>query len=502
MGDAIKAFGTAARDAQVALVYYSGHGMQAKEENYLIPVGAQIETEGDLELDAVPLKALMRQIDDARPRTAVVVLDACRDNPVASRTKSGTKGLSRVHNPPGNALIVFAAQAGATATDNGVFAKELANRIVEPNVGIRAVFDKVGQAVSRSTNQRQTIQRYDQLSEDLVLLATARAEPVPEQRPVPSGPTVLTAEQIEQQAWEAASRSNAEAGYRAYLSEYPQGRFAAAARVAVAGLSAVNAVRVQPAVSAPALQPQVSAPTPAPIQQTVQAGQSIKDCDICPELVIIPSGSFTMGSSEDDDERPPHQVNIQGFAMGKFEVTQGQWRMVLGSNPSRFKDCGDNCPVESVSWNDIQEYIQKLNQKSGKTYRLATEAEWEYAARAGSTGQWSFGDSDIQLGEYGWYRANSGSKTQRVGQKRPNAFGLYDMHGNVWEWVQDCWHKNYSGAPSDGSSWTTNCTDNARVLRGGSWYATPAFLRSADRNWGTPDDRGIGIGFRLARPVP
>jgi formylglycine-generating enzyme required for sulfatase activity len=106
------------------------------------------------------------------------------------------------------------------------------------------------------------------------------------------------------------------------------------------------------------------------------------------------------------------------------------------------------------------------------------------------------------LGEYGWYRANSGSKTQRVGQKRPNAFGLYDMHGNVWEWVQDCWHKNYSGAPSDGSSWTTNCTDNARVLRGGSWYATPAFLRSADRNWGTPDDRGIGIGFRLARPVP
>jgi hypothetical protein len=250
MGRAIRDFGTSAREAQVALVYYSGHGMQARDENYLIPVGATIETEGDLDIEAIQLKALMRQIEDARPKTTVVVLDACRDNPVASRTKSGSKGLSRVQNPPNNTLVVFAALPGTTATDNGVFAKELANRLVEPNVGIRTVFDKVGQAVRQATGQKQSIQRDDQLSEDVVLLANARVEPVPVPVPAPvpapiqDGPT---AAQIEQQAWETASRGNAEAGFRAYLSEYPQGRFAGAARVAIATLgSASRNVQQQP----------------------------------------------------------------------------------------------------------------------------------------------------------------------------------------------------------------------------------------------------------------
>ena len=173
MGRAIREFGNRAREAQVALVYYSGHGMQSRDENYLIPVGANIQTEGDLEIEAVQLRALLRQVEEARPKTAVVVLDACRDNPVAGRTKSGAKGLSRVQNAPVNTLVVYAALPGTTATDNGVFARELASRIVEPNVGIRTVFDKVGQAVRQATNQRQVIQREDQLSEDVVLVAGA-----------------------------------------------------------------------------------------------------------------------------------------------------------------------------------------------------------------------------------------------------------------------------------------------------------------------------------------
>jgi uncharacterized caspase-like protein len=200
MGRAIRDFGTSAREAQVALVYYSGHGMQARDENYLIPVGATIETEGDLDIEAIQLKALMRQIEDARPKTTVVVLDACRDNPVASRTKSGSKGLSRVQNQPGNTLVVFAAQAGATATDNGVFAKELATRIVEPNVGIRSVFDKVGQAVRQATNQRQTIQRDDQLSEDVILLASSPPDPGRERNPPPPLPTQDTVAQLRARA--------------------------------------------------------------------------------------------------------------------------------------------------------------------------------------------------------------------------------------------------------------------------------------------------------------
>ena len=172
----------------------------------------------------------------------------------------------------------------------------------------------------------------------------------------------------------------------------------------------------------------------------------------------------------------------------------------MGSNPSAFSQCGDDCPVERVSWNDAQEFAQRLSQKTGKQYRLPSEAEWEYAARAGSSTKWSFGDNESQLGDYAWFRANSRSKTQRVAQKRPNAFGLFDMHGNVWEWVQDCFHDNNTGAPADGSAWTTACS-STRVLRGGSWLDFPADLRSADRSGLTPDNRYIIFGLRLARTL-
>ena len=172
----------------------------------------------------------------------------------------------------------------------------------------------------------------------------------------------------------------------------------------------------------------------------------------------------------------------------------------MGSNPSYFGSCGDDCPVEIVSWNDAQEFARRLSQKTGKQYRLPSEAEWEYAARAGSSTKWSFGDSEYQLGDYAWFSANS-QKTKRVAQKSPNAFGLFDMYGNVWEWVQDCWHDNYVGAPTDGSAWTTGCNNNRRVLRGGSWINDPALLRSDGRFSNTPDFRFIHIGLRLARTL-
>ena len=155
--------------------------------------------------------------------------------------------------------------------------------------------------------------------------------------------------------------------------------------------------------------------------------------------------------------------------------------------------------MDKVSWYDVQQFISKLNQKTGQNYWLPSEAEWEYAARAGTTTDWSFGNDESKLGNYAWYSQNSGRKTQEVGQKLPNAFGLYDMHGNVWEWTQDCWYGSYSGAPTDGSAWTTGCTSNSRVLRGGSWVSNPALLRSANRNWIYPVLRYFDNGFRLAR---
>ena len=244
-------------------------------------------------------------------------------------------------------------------------------------------------------------------------------------------------------------------------------------------------------------------PSPAPLNQAPK-------CDYCPEMVAIPGGQFQMGSNTgDSDEKPVRTVTVRAFMMGKYEVTQGQWKAVMGGNPSRFNDCGDNCPVENVSWNDAQAYIAKLNAKTGSKYRLPSEAEWEYAARAGSTGKWSFGDDEKEIGKYAWYGnspeygGNSEKKTHLVGEKLKNPFGLYDMHGNVLEWVEDCYHDDYNNAPVDGSAWVKDCQkDIRRVLRGGSWGSVPSYLRSAGRIRNAPEGRVNVTGLRVAWTPP
>jgi formylglycine-generating enzyme required for sulfatase activity len=213
------------------------------------------------------------------------------------------------------------------------------------------------------------------------------------------------------------------------------------------------------------------------------------------EMVILPEGSFTMGSDEYGNEQPKHQVTLKKFAIGKYPVTQEQYQAVMGHNPSKFKDNPKN-PVEKVSWNEAQAFCQKLNEKTGKKYRLPSESEWEYACRAGTQTLYSFGDDEKQLGEYAWYKENSGSITHPVGQKKPNNWGLYDMHGNVWEWCEDCSHKNYENAPDDGSAWNDNCSQtNHRVMRGGSWFLNPWNCRSAYRFFN--DYRISYYGFRV-----
>lgn len=232
------------------------------------------------------------------------------------------------------------------------------------------------------------------------------------------------------------------------------------------------------------------------------AGETFKDCADCPEMVVIPAGSFDMGSNGgDDNEKPVHRVTIAGnFALGKTEVTQGQWQQIMGNNPSRYSKCGDNCPVEMVSWEDAQEFIQRLSEKTGRQYRLPSEAEWEYACRAGGAHLYCGGDNPDSVSWYGGMATpagNSGKTTNPVATRQPNAFGLYDMSGNVWEWVEDSYHENYDGAPTDGSAWQG---DGAlRVPRGGSW----SYLqRAAKRGGSEPTYRFGTIGFRLARTLP
>ena len=193
-------------------------------------------------------------------------------------------------------------------------------------------------------------------------------------------------------------------------------------------------------------------------------------------------------------------MQITTLELGKYEVTQRQWKAVMGNNPSRFK--GDDRPVESISWNDVQAFIRTLNAQGGEgTYRLPTEAEWEYAVRAGMTTAYSFGNDPEQLGKYAWYDSNSGRKTHPVGQLKPNAWGLYDMHGNVWEWVEDDWHKNYASAHNDGRAWINTPRGASRVIRGGSWNNDAQHCRAALRFNFAPDVRAYDLGFRLARSV-
>ena len=248
------------------------------------------------------------------------------------------------------------------------------------------------------------------------------------------------------------------------------------------------------------------------------AGDTITDADLGMEFVWVPQGCFRMGSMQPAakeelvnfdgvDGEYVHEYNgieehadgeiclKNGFWMGKYEVTQGQYKKIAGSNPSAFKK-GDQYPVEKVRWIDVQRFIQNINKRSGKNFRLPSEAEWEYAARSGGKND-LFGATG-GIDNAGWYMHNSSNSSHPVGQKQANALGLHDMSGNVWEWTQDCWSRNTNGAPADGSAKISgNCS--SRVLRGGSWYDVAEFLTPVSRLWNETDKADNNSGFRLVQ---
>ena len=289
----------------------------------------------------------------------------------------------------------------------------------------------------------------------------------------------------EQGVWDLANYNGNLSGYEDYLSKYPKGQYA---ELASARLNKLKKEAEQVA------------------EQTKTTGKPFKDCADCPEMVVIPAGSFDMGETGST-----HRVTLQSFALGKTEVTRAQWKSIMGiSNkptiigPYSKKDtCSGNCPVVNVSWKEVQEYIEKLSALTGKQYRLSSESEWEYACRAGSRQEYCGSDN---IDSVAWYGANeapvgsSGKATNPVATKQANAFGLYDMSGNVAEWVEDRYFDSYIDAPTDGSA--RQGSGMKRVIRGGSYASGSYSARAASRGGYELIYSSFGIGFRLARDLP
>lgn len=340
-----------------------------------------------------------------------------------------------------------------------------------------------------------------------------------------------SAEQYELSFWESIKDSKHAGDYEAYLQTYPKGRFAALARTrldrlrAAAPKPATAPEPAPPAVKAPperprpapavkaAPEPTPPAPAaPAPVPASTVPPTVVSDspnCQACPALIALPAGVFTMGSnSSDPSEKPAHVVTINApFAIGKFEVTVAQWNMCVdaGGCPRVTADTKPaelNAPARNISWDDAQQYVKWLSTVSGKSFRLPTEAEWEYAARGGRTTSYWWGDKFSpghanckECGEP--WRADGPAN---VGSFTANPYGLHDMNGSVWEWVGDCWHGSYKGGPIDGSAWDEpNC--RVRVIRGGSWRDGASYMLSSTRFKYDASVRYSQHGFRVARDV-
>ncbi|HJV54017.1 MAG TPA: formylglycine-generating enzyme family protein [Noviherbaspirillum sp.] len=347
-----------------------------------------------------------------------------------------------------------------------------------------------------------------------------------------------SAEQIELTFWESIKDSKHASDYEAYLKSYPNGRFAALARARIERLRAEQKTEQKPEQKAEPRPEPKKAETPKPAAPAVKAApekhrpaaktapeaapaaperpsppvagiSEARDCTACPELVVLPAGSFTMGSnSSDPSEKPAHHVTLaHPFAIGKNEVTVEQWNACTeaGGCPRIANEANrpGNTPVRDVSWDDAQQYVKWLGKQTGKDYRLPTEAEWEYAARGGTASKFWWGEQMRKgmanckdCGEP-WQQDSPAS----AGSFPANRYGLHDVNGSVWEWVSDCWHNNYKGAPANGRSWDeANC--RVRVIRGGSWRDGASYMPVTTRFKYDASVRYSQNGFRVARDAP
>ena len=647
-----------------ALVYYSGHGVAEAGGNWLVPVDdGDIRSREDVPDFAIGARSVIRRLEGRGGGLNILILDACRNNPLPSRRKTKgalSKGLARM-DAPSNTVIVYAAAPGKVAYDGtgtlSPFTGALLSEMDRPGKRLVDVLGATAAAVERETAG----------------MAEGRQEPWLEMKPLQRAfyfvpPTQagaggaagveavsgrVAAEQAAARAYEAAERVHTVEAYEAVARRFPGSIYADLAKAQIGrlaggapsapgagaggdaasvegalGLTRADRVRVQRGLASLGLAVGTADGLFGPRTRSVigewqerkgfartgyltdeqadvlrglgeaavaaaqtereerrraererQAreraererrereraakeaarkaeaerapGRRFRDCEgsWCPELVVVPSGSYMMGSpaseaGRNDDEGPVHRMRIaRPIAVGVTEVTRGEWRrFVEEAGHSTGDGCGtyeagvwgwrtgrswrtlgysqtDAHPVVCVSWEDAKAYVRWLSRVTGEGYRLLSESEWEYVARGGTKTARYWGEREAGQCRHGngadgalkrryrdWEWATAGCDdghvhTSPAGSFSSNGFGLHDVLGNVWEWVEDCWHESYAGAPADGSVWTSGGDCSRRVLRGGSWYSGPMVLRSADRDGVHAGNRSIGVGFRVARTL-
>jgi formylglycine-generating enzyme required for sulfatase activity len=565
---AVQDFGKLLEGADVGLFYYAGHGVQVRGANYLVPIGADPTKEADVDFQMLDTTLVLHQMESAGTKLNLVILDACRNNPFGGRGLRGTdSGLAQMRAPEGT-LISFATQPGNAALDgadgNSPYSKALAHIIRRPGLDVFRVFNEVGLAVMQATgNAQQPWVSTSPIKGEFYFAAAPAASASP----------------ADEVLWNTIKDSDVVALFEEFRRRFPSSGHAGEALVRIEGLKKSQVAVVAPsgkiAVPGPAVESAAIAPPRPPASpcggatlasvaarpaQPLSAGEEcalapktiFKECAMCPEMVVVPAGAFTMGSpasepERQDSESPEHIVTFsRSFAVGKFHVTVDEFSaFVTATGYDAESECRDlrdeisrqswrnpgyhqngTYPVACVNWDDVNAYVVWLAQKTGKPYRLLSEAEWEYAARGrttpGPAPRFFFGDDGREMCRYGngldqtmkGYLKKRGPVNDMpflscsdgfnfaspVGSLLPNVFGLYDMHGNVWQWTDDCFHDSYRDAPTDGSAWTMgDC--NRRILRGGSWSSPSLALRSAVRDRNSSDHRYMTYGFRAARTL-
>ena len=466
MQRAIDAFMGKVRTGSAALFYFNGYGIQAGRQTYLVPVNAQLWTEADVRRDGISIDTVLAEMHRKGAKVKIVILDAARRNPFERRFRSSAAGLAALDAPDGT-LAIFSAAPGRVINEstgtNSLFVGELTKELRSPNLTAEEVFNRARIGVSRASNSEQIPWVSSTLADNFYFGA----------RPVATSPSV---------------------------SPQPQ--------------PAPPPPPVTPSPSPQAARPQpqaTPAPAPAPSQPSqtrpgTKAGDTFRDCSDCPELVVVPAGSFNMGSTS-EYENPVRRVTIaKPFAIGRREVTFDEWDRCVDAggckNRPSDRDWGrGERPAINVSWIDAKAFVTWLSQKTGKTYRLPSEAEWEYAARAGTDSTyWWGGDLGTRQANCAECKTNEAQKTMPAGSFKANPFGLFDTAGNVAEWVEDCWNDNYRGAPTNGSAWLAGQC-NLRVLRGGAFDSQARYLRSASRFRYDSDVRYSANGFRVVREL-